>query len=205
MADRLERGRVARRSPSTRTGAAATTTTRRPAHGPHAGLALARPIAQITYRSDPVFRDRFDRDARRPARRVPTRGTKFQVECYLDYHGDKLVRRFDANSYLVLNKAMDLHDVGRGRGGVCRRRVARVDAPALRRVDHAPTRCTRPTSRSELRDVLVGAGHCACDYHLIDSPHGHDGFLLEFDQIGPLVAEFLTAIEKSTQTGNNDA
>jgi homoserine O-acetyltransferase len=163
-----------------------------PGEGPHRGLAVARAIAQINYRSDPVFRDRFDRELVDPLDTFRL-WDRFQVESYLDYHGTKLVRRFDANSYVVLNKAMDLHDVGRGRGGVSKA-VARITAPAL--VVSITSDVLYPTYQQErIRDELVAAG-VPCDYHLIDSPQGHDGFLLETDRIGPLVAEFLTAIDK---------
>ena len=100
-----------------------------PGDGPHAGLAVARQIAQITFRSDDVFTDRFGRQM---ADRDDTfeLWQRFEVERYLDYHGDKLVRRFDANSYLLLTKAMDLHDVGRGRGGL-ESAMARIRVPTL--------------------------------------------------------------------------
>ncbi len=163
-----------------------------PGDGPHKGLAIARAIAQITYRSDDVFHERFDRDLVDPldAFRLWDR---FQIESYLDYHGVKLVRRFDANSYLVLNKAMDLHDIARGRGGI-NTAIARVRAPALV-VSISSDTLYPPHLQRELRDALVAAGR-RCDYHMIDSPQGHDGFLLEFDHIGPLVADFLAEIEK---------
>jgi homoserine O-acetyltransferase len=172
-----------------------------PGHGPHKGLAVARSVAQITYRSDPVFRDRFDRELVDPLDAFKL-WDRFQVESYLDYHGAKLARRFDANSYLLLNKAMDLHDVGRGRGGVASA-IARVASPSL--VVSITSDVLYPTyQQTELRDALVARG-LRSDFHLVDSPQGHDGFLLEAEQIGPLVADFLTDIEKSTQTGNQDA
>ena len=87
-----------------------------PGDGPHAGLALARMIAHITYRSDAVYEARFGRDALEQLEEFALE-QRFEVEGYLDYQGEKFVRRFDANSYLRLNKAMDLHDVGRNRGG----------------------------------------------------------------------------------------
>ena len=74
---------------------------------------LGRRIAQIHYRSDISLENRFGRSAVDRFDRF-TLWDRFQVESYLDYHGQKLARRFDANSYLVLNKTMDLHDVGRG-------------------------------------------------------------------------------------------
>ena len=73
-------------------------------------------IAQITYRTDDVFTDRFGRDSVEPLAGDFEMWQRFQVERYLEYHGDKLVRRFDANSYLLLTKAMDLHDLGPGPG-----------------------------------------------------------------------------------------
>ena len=121
-ADRLVVDRAGASSASTRSGAAATTTTPSPATGPHEGLALARMVSQITFRSDDVFTDRFGRDVVEPLQGGFELWQRFEVERYLEYHGDKLVRRFDANSYLLLTKAMDLHDVGRGP----RRRRGRV-------------------------------------------------------------------------------
>ena len=110
-----------------------------PGDGPHEGLALARMISQITFRSDDVFTDRFGREVVEPLNGGFSLWQRFEVERYLEYHGDKLVRRFDANTYLLLTKAMDLHDIGRGRGGpetaVRSNRVARArDGHQLRRV-----------------------------------------------------------------------
>ena len=85
-------------SASTRAGAAATTTTPRPATGPHEGLAIARMIAQVTFRCDDVFTDRFGRALADADAEPLDLWQRFEVERYLDYHGDKLVRRFDANS-----------------------------------------------------------------------------------------------------------
>src|SRR4051794_494996 len=89
-----------------------------PGDGPHAGLALARMISQITFRSDDVFTDRFGREPVEPLAGRFEMWQRFQVERYLEYQGSKLSRRFDANSYLLLTKAMDVHDVARGRGGL---------------------------------------------------------------------------------------
>ncbi|OWY59723.1 homoserine O-acetyltransferase, partial [cyanobacterium TDX16] len=86
-----------------------------PGQGPHRGLALARQVAQVTYRSEEVYGERFGRALVDPLDRFRL-DQRFQVEGYLDYHGAKLARRFDANSYLIVNKAMDLHDLGRNRG-----------------------------------------------------------------------------------------
>ena len=100
---------------------------RAPGHGPHAGLAVARSVAQITYRSELAYAEKFGR-ARMSLRGDLSAPVRYDVESYLDYHGEKLARRFDANSYLRVNRAMDLHDLGRSRGGVSKA-LARMTAP----------------------------------------------------------------------------
>ena len=167
---------------------------RAPGEGPTRGLALARQIAQIHYRSEEAFSHKFGRSLLDP---LDASGTfsldqRFEVEGYLDYHGDKLVRRFDANSYLRLNKMMDLHDIGRGRGGVAGA-LGRVAAPAL--VMSIRSDALYPPSGQEaLRDGLRAHG-CRVGFYQIDSDDGHDGFLIEAAQISPLVAAFLDGAE----------
>ncbi|MFM7829498.1 MAG: homoserine O-acetyltransferase, partial [Actinomycetota bacterium] len=100
--------------------------------GPWQGLAIARMIAQVTFRSDNVFTDRFGRELADLDADYNGLGLwdKFEVENYLDHHGDKLIRRFDTNSYLIIGKAMDLHDVVRGRGTL-QNAVKRITARLL--------------------------------------------------------------------------
>lgn len=162
--------------------------------GPTEGLALARRIAQLHYRADVSLEQRF---GRAEADRFEQIGlwNRFQVESYLDYHGHKLVQRFDANSYLVLNKSMDLHDVGRGRGGKAIA-LARVKCPTLIVSIDSDILYT-PRQQHELRD-LIGADGTAVAYEEITSVHGHDGFLIEFDQLGPMVDEFVLNRYKAT-------
>ncbi len=165
-----------------------------PGDGPHAGLAVARSIAQITYRSDPVFAERFNRDLV-DSRSVFGLWDRFEIESYLDHHGLKLVRRFDANTYLILNRAMDLHDVGRGRGGVARA-LQRVSAPSLV-TSVSSDRLYPPRLQREMADALTASGSL-CTYEVIDSPQGHDGFLLETDALQPLLRSFLDRVEETT-------
>jgi homoserine O-acetyltransferase/O-succinyltransferase len=161
--------------------------------GPHEGLAIARMISQITFRSDDVFTDRFGREVVEPLDGF-TLWQRFEVERYLEYHGDKLVRRFDANTYLLLTKAMDLHDLGRGRGGVDAA-VDRLQAPVL--TVGVSSDLLYPSYQSrQIADAVSAAGRDA-EYAEIDSPHGHDAFLLEPEQVGAVVAEFLEQVEKS--------
>ena len=163
-----------------------------PGEGPHEGLALARAVAQITYRSDDLFTERFGRSLVRPNELFGL-WDRFGVEGYLDYHGEKLVRRFDANSYLLLNKAMDTHDLGRGRGGL-QRAVARITAPVLT-VSISSDGLYPPRQQTELRDLVVAADG-DCRYVLVESPHGHDGFLVETEALSAVLAEFLEDVEK---------
>lgn len=166
----------------------------RPAgEGPHRGLILARQIAQIHYRSEEVFEARFGRELLDPLDAAGTFSLdqRFSVEGYLDYHGRKLVRRFDANSYLRLNKAMDLHDVGRGRGGVAAA-LGRVRGPALV-MSIRSDMLYPPYQQEELRDGLLAAG-VRCGFFEIDSPDGHDGFLIELGPIGRVLEGFLDGV-----------
>lgn len=163
-----------------------------PGDGPAAGLALARMISQVTYRTDDVFTDRFGREVVDPLDGVSL-WQRFEVERYLEYHGRKLVARFDANSFLVLSKAMDLHDVGRGRGGVDAA-LARIPCPVLA-VGIRSDILFPPTQQRALAGALVAAGAPAT-YAEIDSPHGHDAFLLDLDQVGAALAPFLETVEK---------
>ena len=161
-----------------------------PGQGPHAGLAIARSVAQITYRSDEVYQNRFQRNLVDPSH-VFGHWDRFQVESYLDHHGEKLARRFDANSYLILNRAMDLHDVARGRGTVARA-FAMLKAPVLS-ISITTDTLYHPRLQVDLADFARHAG-VETEYQIIDSPHGHDGFLLESDAVGAALGKFLDRV-----------
>ncbi|MEE1795713.1 homoserine O-acetyltransferase [Streptomyces sp. BE308] len=154
-----------------------------PGEGPHRGLGQARRIAHVTYRSEPELASRFGREPQ-PGEQ-PERGGRYRVESYLDHHADKLVHRFDAGSYVVLTEAMNGHDVGRGRGGVARA-LRRAGMPALvAGVDS--DRLYPLTQQAELAALLPGADRL----RTVESPYGHDGFLIETDQVGMLMRELL--------------
>ncbi|MFE9724925.1 homoserine O-acetyltransferase [Streptomyces sp. NPDC005794] len=154
-----------------------------PGSGPHRGLGLARRIAHVTYRGEAELTSRFG--GRAQPGELPSRGGRYQVESYLDHHAAKLVRRFDAGSYVALTEAMNGHDVGRGRGGVARA-LRRADMPAL--IAGIDTdRLYPPAQQAEPAALLPGSDRL----RIIESPHGHDGFLIETDQVGALVRELL--------------
>jgi homoserine O-acetyltransferase/O-succinyltransferase len=162
-----------------------------PGHGPHRGLGLARETAQITYRTGPVLDARFDRAAVDPMDDGFAMWQRFDVEGYLDHHAAKLARRFDANTYLVLSKAMDLHDVARGRVSTADA-LARVRARCLVAAIDSDT-LYPPSQQRQLADGLTAAG-ATVDHVVIHSPHGHDGFLLEPEQVGAALARLLEEI-----------
>ncbi|MEV3869857.1 homoserine O-acetyltransferase [Streptomyces sp. NPDC049906] len=156
-----------------------------PGRGPHAGLGVARRLAHVTYRSEAELQDRFGRAFQ--GDEDPGRGGRYQVESYLDHHAAKLVRRFDAGSYVTLTEAMNGHDIGRGRGGT---------AAALRRVTARTLVAGVDSDRlyplhqqGELADGIPGADRL----RVIESPYGHDGFLVETDQVASLVRGLLDA------------
>jgi len=147
---------------------------------PVAGMALARGVGQITYRTGTELDERFGRSPQ--GDEDPLTGGRFAVESYLEYQGEKLAARFDPNSYVVLSEAMNSHDVGRGRGGVAAA-LSRVTAEV--RVGGIDTDRLYPVAlQAELAGLLPG------DHALtvIRSRFGHDGFLLEWEQAGALVA-----------------
>lgn len=163
--------------------------------GPHRGLAVARMAAQVTYRSDEVFTDRFGRTVLNQLDFAlePT----FDIEGYLDYHGLKLARRFDANSYIRLNRAMDLHDLGRGRGSTARA-LERVKCPAVVAAVRSDA-LYPPHQQLQLHEGLLESGGSS-KWLDIDSPHGHDGFLIETEQLAPSISALL---DRASHGGNH--
>jgi homoserine O-acetyltransferase len=167
-----------------------------PDEGPWEGLSVARMVAQVTFRSDNVFTDRFGRELADGATTHDTLGLwqRFEVERYLDHHGDKLVRRFDANSYLIIGKAMDLHDVGRGRGGLATA-MQRICVPTLT-IGISSDILYPSYQQRQIRDILLDGG-TECEYVEIDSPHGHDAFLINLDQLSEPLGEFVESVAKA--------
>jgi homoserine O-acetyltransferase len=113
---------------------------------------------------------------------------QFEVEQYLEHHGRKLGHRFDSNSYLVISKAMDLHDVARHRGHL-EGAMSRIQAPCLS-VGISSDMLYPGYQQQQITELLQSVGTDA-GYIEIDSPHGHDAFLLNFDQLAAPVADFL--------------
>jgi homoserine O-acetyltransferase/O-succinyltransferase len=152
-------------------------------HGPHAGLGIARRMAHLSYRSAYELGERFGRDPQDGE--DPWRGGRYAVESYLDHHASKLVHRFDAGSYVRLTEMMNAHDVGRGRGGVAAG-LARVTARTLV-AGVSSDRLYPVAQQAELAAGIPGAG----ELRVIESPYGHDGFLVEAPTVNTLLRELL--------------
>ncbi|MET1044399.1 MAG: homoserine O-acetyltransferase [Microbacteriaceae bacterium] len=148
--------------------------------GPHRGLALARRMALLNYRSPSELNDRFERSWQSSISPLGDGGV-YAVESYLDFHGNKFTRRFDANSYIVLANAMSSHDVGRGRGGVVAA-LGRVTARAL--ILGIDSDRLFPVSDQQLIARHVAGNVDGDEALVISSPYGHDGFLIEDDLVG---------------------
>ena len=161
-----------------------------PGEGPGEGLAIARMVAQVTFRSDNVFTERFGRSITHRADLGDHLALwqQFEVERYLDHHGAKLGHRFDANSYLLIGKAMDLHDLARGRGNL-EAAMSRITAPVLS-VGISSDMLYPSYQQRQLVELLESIGSAA-GYAEIDSPHGHDSFLINLDRLADPVAAFL--------------
>ena len=155
---------------------------------PAAGLSLAREIGTITYRSDVEWTHRFGRAWQ--GGDLFDFGGRFEIESYLQHQGEKYPRAYDANSYLYLSRAMDLHDLGRGRGGLVEG-VRRIRARTL--VIGVTTDVLIPVSEiDELCEAFVQAGNPA-ERRVLDIETGHDSFLIHPDAFGPPIAGHLTA------------
>ncbi|HVZ40637.1 MAG TPA: homoserine O-acetyltransferase [Candidatus Kapabacteria bacterium] len=146
-----------------------------------AGLRLARKVAMMSYRSDVEFAARFGRDRQHR----PLHGDGgFAVEGYLEHHGRSLAARFSAESLAVLTRAMDLHDVARGRG-------ERDDVLASIRQQALVIGITSDVLYPEHEQRALARAIPNAGYEAIDSPYGHDAFLIEIPRLAALVRPFI--------------
>lgn len=139
---------------------------------PHRGLGLARRIAHLTYRDGEELNERFGHDFQEE--REPR---YYRIDSYLDHQARKLVARFDANSYLVLTRALRDHDVRRGRGTL-REALSGLTADVTL-IAISSDRLYPPAQVREIAAALPRE----TPVHMIESARGHDGFLLEHDQL----------------------
>ena len=156
---------------------------------PDTGMALARRFAHLTYRGELELDTRFANEPQGTADpenpEDPAGGGRYAVQSYLEHHGDKLVTRFDAGTYVVLTQSLSSHDIGRGRGGAS---VALRGCPVPVVVGGITSDRLYPLRlQEELADLLPG-----CDgLNVVESIYGHDGFLVESEAVGTLIRQTL--------------
>lgn len=154
---------------------------------PRNGLSTARMLAMISYRSYESFGLKFGREVSGEDT-SPDAKPFYQVESYLRYQGDKLVNRFDANSYIYITRMLDMHDVTRGRLKL-QETLVRIKAKTLC-VGIDSDILYPPSEQKEISSLIPGS-----EYFEIKSLHGHDAFLIEFDQMNKVFIEFLNKVQ----------
>ena len=148
---------------------------------PMAGMGIARRIAHLTYRTEVELDSRFANSPQ--AGEDPWEGGRYAVQSYLEYQAEKLCKRFDPATYVLLSEAMNRHDIGRGRGGI-EAAMARAEVPCIVGGIDSDRLYPLHTQR-ELAEGLVGCRH----FEVIASRDGHDAFLTEAEAIGKLLAQ----------------
>lgn len=191
-------------------------------HGviPKRGLRIARMIGHITYLSDDVMNEKFGRTLRAPALAAAlaqgvadpaalatssdlreylysTQDVEFQIESYLRYQGDKFSEYFDANTYLLITRALDYFDPARHHGGNLTRALANATARFLLVSFTTDWRFSPKRSREIVKALLDNRR--SVSYAEIDAPHGHDAFLLDDARYMGLMRSYFNSIAKELQ------
>jgi len=147
------------------------------------GFSLARKIAMISYRSKDSFEDKFSRERKLKDKNLDKENI-FEIESWLNYHGLKINERFDANTYLYLSHAMDLHDVALNRGKL-EEVLGSIKIPTLS-IGVSSDILYPSEEQKKISELIPNS-----TYAEIDSIHGHDAFLIEFSQMEKIIGEFL--------------
>lgn len=169
------------------------------AHGvvPRRGLRVARMIGHITYLSDDDMAEKFGRDLKNGSYQFGY-GVDFEIESYLRYQGDKFSDYFDANTYLLITKALDYFDPARQFGGDLARALAHTKAKFLLASFTTDWRFSPERSR-EIVEALIH-NQRQVSYAEIDAPHGHDAFLLTDSRYHKLVGAYFNNIAQEFQS-----
>ena len=151
--------------------------------GPVQGLTLARAVGMITYQSEESMTRKFSRRLR---------DGRFEIEHYLDYQGDCLVKRFDANSYLCLIRAIDLFDLADGRSSY---QAALAAVKAKMMIVGVSSDILYPVHQQRQLSVeLARQGARVVVFREIESAHGHDGFLIDFPKLADILGPFIETV-----------
>jgi homoserine O-acetyltransferase/O-succinyltransferase len=176
-------------------------------HGvvPQRGLRIARMVGHITYLSDDVMNEKFGRELRdavvgnATGYKYSTQDVEFQIESYLRYQGDKFSEYFDANTYLLITRALDYFDPARTYGGDLSAAFARTAAKFLLVSFTTDWRFSPARSREMVQALLDNQRDVS--YAEIDAPHGHDAFLLDDARYMNVVRSYFARIHNEWVAG----
>ena len=157
--------------------------------GPDNGLAVARMAAHITYLSEEALTGKFGRNLQDREAKSFGFDADFQVESYLRYQGSGFTRRFDANSYLYITRAMDYFDLAEEHGGKLADAFAGTDARFC--LVSFDSDWLYPTSESRHVVHALNAAGAAVSFVELSAPHGHDSFLLDVPALNRVIGGFL--------------
>jgi homoserine O-acetyltransferase len=172
---------------------------------PKRGLRIARMIGHITYLSDDVMNEKFGRELREAVThnatgyKYSTQEVEFQIESYLRYQGDKFSEYFDANTYLLITRALDYFDPARAFGGDLSKALARASCKFLLVSFSTDWRFSPARSREMVKALLDNRRDVS--YAEIDAPHGHDAFLLDDARYMNVVRSYFANMAKSLNEG----
>jgi homoserine O-acetyltransferase len=172
---------------------------------PKRGLRIARMIGHITYLSDDVMNEKFGRELREAVThnatgyKYSTQEVEFQIESYLRYQGDKFSEYFDANTYLLITRALDYFDPARAFGGDLSKALARASCKFLLVSFSTDWRFSPARSREMVKALLDNRRDVS--YAEIDAPHGHDAFLLDDARYMNVVRSYFDNMAKSLNEG----
>jgi homoserine O-acetyltransferase len=172
---------------------------------PKRGLRIARMIGHITYLSDDVMNEKFGRELREAVThnatgyKYSTQDVEFQIESYLRYQGDKFSEYFDANTYLLITRALDYFDPARAFGGNLSEALARARCKFLLVSFSTDWRFSPARSREMVKALLDN--HRNVSYAEIDAPHGHDAFLLDDARYMNVVRSYFANMAQSLHEG----
>ena len=168
---------------------------------PEAGMGVARMVGHVTYLSSPALDDKFARRLQRPVSnsgdgiRYTITEPEFEVESYLRHQADSFVRRFDANTYLYMSRALTYFDLARQHGdGSLSRALEGVSARTLL-IAFSSDWLYPPSASSDIERALLALGK-PVEFHIIEAPYGHDCFLLEEATQTPIIRRFLRQQER---------
>jgi homoserine O-acetyltransferase len=173
------------------------------AHGtvPKRGLRIARMIGHITYLSDDVMNEKFGRQLKEAVLgsadgyKYSTQDVEFQIESYLRYQGDKFAEYFDANTYLLITRALDYFDPARAFGGDLSKALQRATCKFLLVSFTTDWRFSPKRSREIVKALLENQRDVS--YAEIDAPHGHDAFLLDDPRYMGIVRSYFDSISQA--------